>query len=112
MSQPPASVPSSGQSPSRAPSLQDAILQLIEARSGKTICPTDAARLAGGDSWRRLLPAVRQAAVHLARSGAIAIYRHGKPVDPDRFKGVYRLGPPLPATGDAEGVPAPEGSEG
>ena len=27
----------------------------------------------------------------LARQGRLAILRHGKPVDPDGFKGVYRL---------------------
>jgi hypothetical protein len=37
---------------------------------------------------------VRRTAVRLAHEGRIVIYRKGKPVDPDDFKGVYRLGLP------------------
>ena len=37
---------------------------------------------------------VRRVAQNLAREGRIAIYRKGKPVDPDNFKGVIRLGLP------------------
>jgi hypothetical protein len=36
--------------------------------------------------------------VRLAAAGRLAILRHGRPVDPAEFKGVYRLGLP-----DAEG---------
>ena len=67
---------------------------------GKTICPTDAAqgaaREAGGDAlaWRDLIGRVRRVAVRLAKAGTIVIYRKGKPVDPDDFRGVYRLGLP------------------
>lgn len=78
------------------PTAQEAILSLVAARGGKTICPTEAARLVGADGWRRVLPLIRQTAVHLARTGQIAIYRHNKPVDPTAFRGVYRLGPPAP----------------
>jgi hypothetical protein len=75
--------------------IETAILDLIAARGpGKTICPTDAARALDAEAWRRLLPQVRATAVGLARSGKIAIFRHGKPVDPSAFKGVYRLGLP------------------
>lgn len=69
--------------------------------AGLSICPTQVARHladAGGaaDAWRRRLPEVRAAAVELARGGRIAITRKGKPVDPDDFKGVYRLALPGP----------------
>ena len=37
---------------------------------------------------------VRRAAVRLAHAGRIVIFRKGRPVDPDDFKGVYRLGVP------------------
>jgi Protein of unknown function (DUF3253) len=74
---------------------EDAILRLIEERgAAKSICPTDAARLLAGEDWRRRLPEVRQSAIHLARAGRIAILRHNKPVDPNAFKGVYRLSLP------------------
>ncbi|MEO0981376.1 MAG: DUF3253 domain-containing protein [Pseudomonadota bacterium] len=75
--------------------VRTAILELIAARgAGKTICPTEAAKAVSEAKWRALLPHVRAEAVRLAQAGALAIYRKGKPVDPERFKGVYRLGLP------------------
>ncbi len=75
--------------------VREAILNLVNERGvGKTICPTEAARAVSEDKWRRALTDVRAEAVRLAKAGEIAIYRKGKPVDPDAFKGVYRLGLP------------------
>jgi hypothetical protein len=75
--------------------IEAAILALVEARGeGKSICQSEAAREAFPDSWRDHLRHVRAAAVHLARQGKIVILRKGKPVDPENFKGVYRLGLP------------------
>lgn len=75
--------------------VRDAILALVVERGpGKTICPSEAARSVSPTQWRNLMAAVRDEAVHLATSGEISIYRKGKPVDPDGFKGVYRLGLP------------------
>jgi hypothetical protein len=71
------------------------ILRLTAARGpGKTICPSEAAKAAAGPDWNRFMPLVRQVAIVLARAGRIVITRRGKPVDPDDFKGVYRLGAP------------------
>lgn len=71
------------------------ILRLIGERGpGKTICPSEAARAERGGDWRTLMKPVRRAALKLAREGRIAIYRKGKPVDPDQAKGVIRLGLP------------------
>ncbi len=75
--------------------LGEHILRLVHERgAGKTICPSEAARAERGDDWRSLMKPVRRAAQKLAREGRIAIYRKGKPVDPDNFKGVIRLGLP------------------
>lgn len=72
-----------------------AILALVTERgAGKTICPTEAARAVSEDRWRKALNDVRAEAIRLAKAGEIVIYRKGKPVDPDTFKGVYRLGLP------------------
>lgn len=88
-----------------------AILALIAAsKKGRTVDPTQAARAVytGEDpeGWRKRLPSVRQAAIHLARSGQISIYRKGKVIDPNGFKGVYRLGVtgevPVAAPSDVE----------
>ena len=75
--------------------IEAAILSLLEKRgSGKSICPSEAAREAFGEDWRGHMRHVRSAAVHLAREGRIVITRKGKRVDPDDFKGVYRLALP------------------
>lgn len=75
--------------------VRDSILALVAERGpGKTICPSEAARSVHPEHWRELMTAVRDEAVHLAKSGEISIYRKGTPVDPDAFKGVYRLGLP------------------
>lgn len=73
--------------------LAAAILTLTRARGpGKSICPSEAARVLAGEArWQALMPAVRRVAVRLAQDGAIVITKKGKPVDPADFKGVYRL---------------------
>ena len=71
------------------------ILELVGAAGpGKTIDPAEVAKSLRPDDWRPLLKPVRRAADELAREGRLGIYRKGKPVDPDRAKGVIRLGPP------------------
>lgn len=78
--------------------IEETILALCNARDeGATICPTEAAKAIAAsegcaDEWRSLLTSVRQAAIALALSDRITIYRKGKPADPSAFKGVYRLG--------------------
>ena len=76
------------------------LTSLTDAGPGKAISPEIAAREYAEtrrrdsdppDFWRRYLNAVRQQAKHLARMGRIEILRKGKPVDPNDFKGVYRL---------------------
>ncbi|WP_119169397.1 DUF3253 domain-containing protein [Algihabitans albus] len=80
----------------------ETLLTLVTARgSGKSICPSDAARAFAEtkrkksdptDLWRRYLPAVRQQALHLARQGRIDILRRGARQDPRKpIKGVIRL---------------------
>ena len=81
--------------------IEDLVLRLATDRGlGKTICPTEAARAAaeqrGEDDWHGRLGGVKAAAVRLAKRGAVSIYRKGKPVDPDDFRGVYRIGLPKP----------------
>lgn len=71
------------------------ILTLVAERGpGKTICPSEAAKMERPDNWQPLMKAVRRAAVALAEAGDICIYRKGKPISPDKAKGVIRLGLP------------------
>jgi uncharacterized protein DUF3253 len=79
-----------------AAEIEQALLRVLaQTGAGRTVSPTDVARaLKPGPSWHLLMPAVRRTAIALALAGRLVIYRKGKPVDPNDFKGVYRLGLP------------------
>ncbi|MFN3835624.1 MAG: DUF3253 domain-containing protein [Glycocaulis sp.] len=80
--------------------IETAILTLVEQRgAGKSICPSEAARAVWPEEWQKRMREVRAVAMGLARKGQISILRKGKPVDPEDFKGVYRLS--LPAADEA-----------
>ena len=75
--------------------MEAVILQLlVTVGEGRSLSPEQVARAAAGDDWRRTLPQVRAAAVGMARQGRLVILRHGRPADPEGFKGVYRLRAP------------------
>ena len=74
------------------------ILAALAERPGRTVGPTDVARTLAGDhpdAWAPLMPPIRRAAAKLMKEGRLVILRKGKPVDPDDFKGVYRLALPV-----------------
>ena len=64
---------------------------LAKLPSGKSVSPEEVARAVDPAGWRRELPKVRPVAVGLARVGKLVITRHGKPADPETFKGVWRM---------------------
>jgi hypothetical protein len=78
--------------------LEAAMLSLLEERGpGRTISPADVAQVLGGnqpDGWGPLMQPVRKVAVRLMKEGRIVILRKGRPVDPDDFRGTYRLALP------------------
>ena len=81
--------------------IEDAILSALAGLSpGKSLDPADVARALQPERWQRLLPQVRATSVGLARAGRVVITRHGKPADPDTFKGVWRLR--LPEQGETQ----------
>jgi hypothetical protein len=72
--------------------IEAAIFDLLGAAApGKSISPEEVARVVDSEGWRRQLSRVRGTAVGLARAGRLVITRHGKPADPDDFKGVWRM---------------------
>lgn len=81
-----------------AEGIEETMLRLVAERgAGKTICPSEVARALGGphpDGWGPLMQPVRRVAVRLAHEGRVAILRKGRPVDPDDFRGIYRLALP------------------
>jgi hypothetical protein len=73
-------------------SIEDTIFALLaEREAGKSIAPEEVAKAIDPEGWRRLLAQVRSTAVGLARTERLVITRHGKPADPESFRGVYRL---------------------
>lgn len=72
--------------------VEDVLFEMLAALpAGKSVSPEEVARAADPEGWRRVLPQVRSTAIGLARQERLVITRHGKPADPDSFKGVYRL---------------------
>lgn len=75
--------------------LEAAILDLLARQEpGRTLSPMDVARALGGDhpdGWGPLMQPLRRTAVKLMKEGRLVITRKGRPVDPDDFRGVYRL---------------------
>ena len=63
-----------------------------------TICPSDAARVAGGAAWRDAMPAARDVAAGLAAAGVLDVRQRGRPTDIRRARGPVRLarGPAWP----------------
>lgn len=72
--------------------LASAVRALLRHRGPEaTICPSDAARVAGGESWRDLLDTAREVAAELARDGTITVRQRGADVDAATAKGPIRL---------------------
>lgn len=71
--------------------LESAIIDLLAARSG-TICPSEAAKRIGGESWRDLMEDTRMAARRLVASGQVQVLQGGRRVDPSTAKGAIRIG--------------------
>jgi hypothetical protein len=70
------------------------LAMLARLAPGKTLSPADVAIAVGGkhpDDWSPLMQPLRRVAVRLAHAGRLDIVRKGRIVDPDDFKGVYRL---------------------
>ncbi|GAA2559729.1 hypothetical protein GCM10010435_33720 [Winogradskya consettensis] len=64
---------------------------LRHRRPEATICPSDAARVTGGESWRDLMGTAREVAAELSRAGVIAVRQHGSDVDVATATGPIRL---------------------
>jgi hypothetical protein len=72
--------------------LESTILELLSHRGpGKTICPSDAARLLKPNGWEELMVKTRAAAKRLVAEGRIVITQRGKVIDPSNVKGAIRL---------------------
>jgi hypothetical protein len=71
-------------------------VRALLARRGpeRSICPSDAARVVGGETWRDTMDAVRAVARDLARSGEVRLTSGSIEVDPDgEVRGPIRIRP-------------------
>lgn len=72
--------------------LAAAVRTLLRHRDpDKTICPSDAARVAGGDQWRQAMDPAREVAAEMASAGVVEIRQHGKKVELSQVTGPVRL---------------------
>jgi Protein of unknown function (DUF3253) len=72
--------------------LESAIIELLSRRAaGKTICPSEAARMVDPIAWEELMDRSRAAAMRLVAEGVIVITQQGSVVDPSRARGAIRL---------------------
>ncbi|HEY5820597.1 MAG TPA: DUF3253 domain-containing protein [Propionibacteriaceae bacterium] len=77
----------------RAERLAAAIRTLLRHRNpDKTICPSDAARVVGGEDWRDAMDAARAVAGVLASTGVVEVRQKGEVVDLTGAEGPIRLG--------------------
>jgi hypothetical protein len=66
---------------------------LLRHRDGTTICPSDAARVVGGASWRELVPVAREVAHSLVEQDVVVVQQKGAPVDVREARGPVRIAP-------------------
>jgi len=76
--------------------IEETILRLLDgrdsARTGKTICPSEAARALGGDDgFRPLMEPVRAVARDMVDRGDLEVTQSGEVVDPRTARGAIRL---------------------
>jgi len=71
--------------------LEATIRTLLRSRGTGSICPSDAARVAGGDHWRDLMPVAREVAFDLREEGVVAVTQRGERVTGREVTGPIRL---------------------
>lgn len=71
---------------------------LLTKRAGRSICPSDVARVVGGagERWRATMPAVRSTVSKLAAAGSVIVTQKGQVVDIDSARGPVRISFPPP----------------
>jgi hypothetical protein len=75
----------------RERALENAITELLDARGGKTICPSEVARRVDTEDWRPLMDPARRVAARLVEAGELEMTQQGQVVDPATARGPVRL---------------------
>jgi hypothetical protein len=72
--------------------LEAAIVALLDQRSAQaSICPSEAAKMVGGEQWRDLMEPARAAARRLVVTGTVEIFQGSQVVDASTAKGPIRV---------------------
>ncbi len=72
--------------------IRKTILEKVQQRGlGKTICPSEVARMLGGEEWRSLMDDVRSVGLDLVKQGHIEVTQQGNVVDIQTVKGPIRF---------------------
>ena len=72
--------------------VRSALIELARQRvSGKSICPSEAARRVQPEAWRDLMPMVHETAGELVLQGILQATQRGKTVNLAEARGPYRL---------------------
>ncbi len=66
---------------------------LLRHRDGKSICPSDAARVVGGAQWRDVLTAAREVAHELVTQKVVVVTQEGTQIDVREARGPIRIAP-------------------
>jgi hypothetical protein len=97
----------------KAAEIRERMIGLATERGpAKVVDPMEVAvAIAGKDEkvWRRLMKPIKDEATRLAKRNQIVIVRKGKPVEPDKIRGLWRYR--LLAEGEAPPVFAPADAE-
>lgn len=79
----------------KAGEIRDVLLSSVSAAPPQRGAdPGDIARaIVGKDEkkWRQLMKPIKDEAIRLARDGKVVLMRKGKPCDPNRLRGLYRI---------------------
>jgi hypothetical protein len=65
-----------------------------------TICPSDVARVIGGERWRSCMQLVRDVAAQLVARGQLRVLQRGREVAPEAARGPIRLALPAAVGGE------------
>lgn len=71
--------------------IEAAIRTLLRHRGGSSICPSDVARVVGGEQWRERMDEVRRVAGVLADAEQVVVTQRGQVVDIASARGPVRI---------------------
>ncbi len=71
--------------------IEATVFALLAHRNGRSICPSDVARVVGGEKWRSEMDNVRRIALDLTEQGRTCITQMGRPIDSTSVRGPIRI---------------------